>query len=258
MLKGKIEEESTVIRSKMTGVTLTLLSHLLLLLLLVNSGFKVVYPPPVESGIEVELEFEEEEPKPIEKSPHQQLRSPTPQQELPEQLAKRSESPLEAEAINRGVESTMGDHGDIEKYEPPRKKEIDRRALFPSPSQQDSLSAHYSQKSSDSIRTGMSEGSLKEGPIKNEPTANLTGRSVVGSLPNPRYGVNKSGKVVVEIAVDQYGRVTEAIAGVKGSTVQDKSLWEAAREAALKAKFNMSDSAPPIQKGSITYIFILK
>lgn len=256
MSRGKIEEESRAIRSKMTGVTLTLLFHLFLLLIFVNSGFKVIYPPPEEQGIEVELEFEEQEI--IEVIPKAQLRSPTPDTKVDVELAQQSKSPLVADSKNRGVETTMGERGDVEQFEPERKVEIDRRALFPSPSQQDSLSAHHSQKEEESIRTGQSQGTMKQGPTQNEPKAHLPGRSVMGALPNPKYGINKSGKVVVEIAVNQFGTVTDATAGVKGSTVQDKVLWEAAKEAALKAKFNMSEGAPPIQKGTITYVFILK
>ena len=62
----------------------------------------------------------------------------------------------------------------------------------------------------------------------------------------------------MRILVDQYGKVTNAIPGVSGTTVQDKKLWEAAKEAALKAVFNISDSAPTVQEGTITYIFKLK
>jgi len=58
--------------------------------------------------------------------------------------------------------------------------------------------------------------------------------------------------------VDQYGNVTEAIPGAEGTTVTDKNLWNAARNAALKAHFNPSADAPPVQMGTITYIFKLQ
>lgn len=77
------------------------------------------------------------------------------------------------------------------------------------------------------------------------------------ALPYPQYDYQGEGKVVVEVTVDQSGRVTNARAGVVGSTTQDEYLLRVAREAALKARF---DSRPgtPIQKGTITYIFKLK
>jgi TonB family protein len=77
------------------------------------------------------------------------------------------------------------------------------------------------------------------------------------ALPYPPYDYQGEGKVVVEVTVDQSGRVTNARSGVVGSTTQDEYLLRVAREAALKARF---DSRPntPIQKGTITYNFALK
>ena len=76
-----------------------------------------------------------------------------------------------------------------------------------------------------------------------------------GTLPRPSYAVQTSGKVVVDIWVDNYGNVQKAVAGAEGTTVTDKTLWQAARKAALGAHFNMSADAPALQKGTITYIF---
>jgi len=63
---------------------------------------------------------------------------------------------------------------------------------------------------------------------------------------------------VVRILVDSYGNVTSASPGIEGTTVQNRILWEAARKAALQARFNVSGSAPAIQEGRITYVFTLK
>lgn len=83
-------------------------------------------------------------------------------------------------------------------------------------------------------------------------------RNVIGSLPRPTYNAQVEGVVVVQVKVDQYGNVTEAIAGAEGTTVENKTLWTAARNAALKAHFNMDANAPVLQTGTITYIFKLK
>ena len=80
----------------------------------------------------------------------------------------------------------------------------------------------------------------------------------MGNLPLPEYSVQNAGTVVVRIMVDQYGTVTSAVPGARGTTVQDATLWEAARKAALKAKFNVSASAPAVQEGTITYVFTLR
>ncbi len=78
------------------------------------------------------------------------------------------------------------------------------------------------------------------------------------SLPSPRYDYQEEGRVVVEVSVDRNGRVTQAVAGIKGSTTLDEYLLRVAREAAMQARFDPKPDAPAIQKGSITYNFILK
>lgn len=86
--------------------------------------------------------------------------------------------------------------------------------------------------------------------------AQLQGRTVLGTLPKPSsYSIHVEGHVVVQIKVNQYGEVTDAIPGVEGTTVTDKNLWSAARNAALKAHFNQKADAPAVQQGTITYIF---
>ena len=84
----------------------------------------------------------------------------------------------------------------------------------------------------------------------------LSGRTVLGSLPKMKVASAQSGVVVVNINVDQYGNVTEDIPGVEGTTVTDKVLWTAARNAAMKAHFNQKADAPAVQQGTITYHFL--
>lgn len=84
---------------------------------------------------------------------------------------------------------------------------------------------------------------------------NLIGRGAV-NLPKPAYTSQKSGKVVVDITVDQQGNVLSAKAGGRGTTVQDASLFDQAERAARKAKFKSNPSAAEKQIGTITYTFI--
>lgn len=85
----------------------------------------------------------------------------------------------------------------------------------------------------------------------------LQGRGF-GKLPKPKYNYHGEGKVVVEISIDRSGKVTQAIPGVKGSTTLDEYLLRVAKDAALEATFDPKPNAPKIQKGTITYSFILK
>ena len=85
----------------------------------------------------------------------------------------------------------------------------------------------------------------------------LEGRKV-NSLPLPKYELQKDGIVVVEVFVDRSGKVTRANPGYKGSTTLEENLLRVAKEAALKATFEVKQDAPEVQKGTITYNFKLK
>lgn len=86
----------------------------------------------------------------------------------------------------------------------------------------------------------------------------LAGREIQGSLPRPKYEYQTEGRVVVDVSVDRSGKVVQAVPGGRGSTTLNQDLFRIAREAAMGAKFKVKQDAPPIQKGTITYIFILK
>lgn len=77
-------------------------------------------------------------------------------------------------------------------------------------------------------------------------------------LPPPKYDYQAEGKVVVEVSVDRAGKVVQATPGIKGSTTLDEYLLRVAKEAALQATFEVKQDAPAVQKGTITYNFILK
>lgn len=84
----------------------------------------------------------------------------------------------------------------------------------------------------------------------------LQGRGLVGNLPRPAYPGDRSGKVVVRVAVGPKGNVTSAVFEPKGSTVSDPELIEAALAAARKARFTESSAA--MQGGTITYVFSMQ
>lgn len=75
-------------------------------------------------------------------------------------------------------------------------------------------------------------------------------------LHKPNYDSKEQGKVVVTIKVDKNGNVTSAVAGAKGTNVSDQTLWQLAKDAALKSKFVADPKAPDTQVGTITYNFI--
>ncbi len=254
------ERERQEKKSRVTGATLTVVMHIALLVCCFLTGFTYLDPPPPEQE-QILIEFDEPE---IQK-PRQTWNGTSPRVSVPDpskdiNLVQRSEAQNEGTKSNEAPEATVDDFGDVDVPEPKREKEIDRRALFTAAdnkTQKDTLAAQTARDVSDALKAGHAQGNTRTGETSGEPNAKLAGRSVNGTLPRPTYGVQKDGIVVVEIWVDNYGTVQKAVAGAEGTTVTDKTLWQAARKAALGAHFNMSADAPALQKGTITYIFRL-
>jgi outer membrane biosynthesis protein TonB len=94
------------------------------------------------------------------------------------------------------------------------------------------------------------------GGAGNGTSFNLAGRSMVSS-PTIQDNSQEEGKVVVDIIVDKYGKVLRANPGARGSTTTNAVLYQKAREAALKTRFNANPDAAEEQKGQMTFIFIL-
>lgn len=247
--------------SRTTGAALTVGLHIAIGVCCLTTGFTYLDPPPPEKE-QILIEFDEpqiEKPRQIWNGTRPQAVRPDPKQ--PINLVQQSEAQNKGTKSNEAPEAQVDDFGDVDINDPAPKKEIDRRALFRSAdnkTQKDTLAAQTAREVSDALKAGHAQGNTRTGETSGEPNAKLAGRSVNGTLPRPSYGVQASGKVVVEIWVDNYGNVQKAVAGVEGTTVSDKTLWQAARKAAMGAHFNMSADAPAMQKGTITYIFNLK
>lgn len=77
------------------------------------------------------------------------------------------------------------------------------------------------------------------------------------SKPAPKYNCDESGKVVVEVTVDQNGRTISATPGIKGTTNLAKCLLDQAKIAAMNTKWDADSNAPAKQVGKIIYNFSL-
>jgi len=76
------------------------------------------------------------------------------------------------------------------------------------------------------------------------------------SLYKPSYDSREQGKVVVTIKVNREGKVISAVPGAKGTNVSDQTLWQLAKDAAMRSSFKSDSEAPETQIGTITYNFI--
>ncbi len=75
-------------------------------------------------------------------------------------------------------------------------------------------------------------------------------------LPIPVYKCQGSGKITLEIEVNQRGEVEKALVITGQSTTGDECLIETAVNTALISRFNSDINAPRIQKGTLTYHFV--
>ena len=255
----KQERRSQEKKARLIGIILVVGVHAFLVVFGLKAGLYYLYPPPPETE-NLLIEFVEDEYE----KPVQQMDGTQPRAEVtsPEdELVQLAQADLTGTKPNEAPESTLGDFGDVEVPEPPRKPEINRRALFhaaDNDTDKDTLAPQSAEKAADKLRAGHALGNTMTGKKAGEPNARLKGRTVVGTLPKPAYSVQKGGTVVVDILVDRHGNVTSAVPGGTGTTVSDKTLWEAARKAALNTQFNVKADAPPQQAGTITYIFKLQ
>lgn len=259
--RQKSEKHGTI-----TGVALTVLVHVSLIPLLSSTGLKYLDPPPQEESFVLEVQPEEmpqeKEVVILPKQRGKQPQSETVDLTAPIERVKKSESPHVSKVENMTPETKENGHGDVEVPAPERKEEpkLDPRATFPGMSRKDTTitAPHSAKEASATFASGQPDGNIKEGKTEGTANAHVKGRNVLGGLPRPSYSVQESGTVVVKITVDQYGKVVTAIPGAQGTTVSSKDLWNEARKAAMKAKFNMDADAPAETEGTITYKFNLK
>lgn len=96
-----------------------------------------------------------------------------------------------------------------------------------------------------------------KGPGNSGISFDLSGRRLVRK-PSIDDKSQETGRVVVSITVDKEGNVTEARPGARGSTTTSAYLFGKAREAAMKAKFSPNADGADIQKGTITFVFLVQ
>ena len=171
--------------SRVTGIVLTVAVHLCIAVFGVFTGLKYIYPPPEEKSILID--FSEDRPlKPRQVKTGTQPRAVNADPKKDIELVQSSEAQHQGTKLNEAPEATTGPDGDVEVPEPPREKEINRRALFHSADNttvKDTLAAQTAEKVSDALKAGHAQGNTKTGKTSGEPNAKLAGRTVLGTLP---------------------------------------------------------------------------
>jgi hypothetical protein len=78
------------------------------------------------------------------------------------------------------------------------------------------------------------------------------------NLVMPQDDGQKTGKIAVQIKINKKGIVVDATPGVKGTTLNDKELWQKCKDAVMGASLTESETATDIQTGVVVFNFKVK
>jgi TonB family protein len=240
-------------KSRFMGVLATVLLHLLVFVICFNMIF-INDTTTVLPLMQIEV-LEEPRPEPVKVKPEPVKINPKPVNiNQPAATGQKMEDTAPEPTKTTELDDQSGDvEVPVEKPIPV----IDDRSLYrgmDAGEAVDNASGVYT--SSGNLPAGNHDPSTATGDDK--PSFDLSGRSIKGELAQPENRSNRDGRVVVEITVNQSGQVIKAQARLRGSTIQDAVLWKAAEDAARKTMFNTDTKSPPLQMGTITYVFKLK
>ncbi len=230
-------------------------------------------PPPVSTPKKVEptkeqIKTQDYDDAPKVKSEEQKKKEEAERKKKLEEQKKREEQERLKKEEDERIRKAEEERKRKEKEERKRQEEMDRQKKAIN----SNVSNAFGKSSGSSTSEGDTKGEGNQGYVTGDPNSRnrsgsglgtkgdgfqLKGRSLEGSLPKPEYNIQEEGIVVVEITVDRTGRVVSATPILRGSTTQDSRLWEAAKKAALKARFNADPNASAYVKGTITYHFEL-
>ncbi|MBQ4549434.1 MAG: energy transducer TonB [Bacteroidales bacterium] len=240
-------------RNKLYGIITTVAIHATAIVLLFVLCFKTPLPLPGEEGVEVNLGMYETSQQDYETTSRQDQETTSQQVEETEEVEEENIT-FEDEEVPAIEEETE----EVEEEKPV----VNQRAMFKAPVTKNADNDKQSDDNKDDMERGIPEG-LKDinryeghGGSGDGPAYDLGGRGAK-SISSPSKEFSEEGTVVVDIWVDKDGRVQRAEIG-KGTTIVNSSMLESAKRAALNSIFNKDDKAAELQKGSITYTFIIR
>lgn len=240
-------------RNKLYGIITTVVIHATAVVLLFVLCFKTPLPLPGEEGVEVNLGMYETSLQDYETTSQQDQETTSQQVEETEEVEEENIT-FEDEEVPAIEEETE----EVEEEKPV----VNQRAMFKAPVTKNADNDKQSDDKKDYMERGIPEG-LKDinryeghGGSGDGPAYDLGGRGAK-SISSPSKEFSEEGTVVVDIWVDKDGRVQRAEIG-KGTTIVNSSMLESAKRAALNSIFNKDDKAAELQKGSITYTFIIR
>lgn len=239
------------IQKHIYGILGTIIVHLLLAILFMLIKLSTTYQERQEAII-IDFESTPEEPGLIEV-------------EVPDRIAEMYNNEEFWTNIARNLSSQTEEEFDIEDYIDKIKQELMESGEISEQNYLDELR----QRLEEGTHAGETEFRDLE-DSKEEITANEMAAAYSGPtriyyvlegrthryLPLPIYKCEGSGKVILDIVVDQRGFVLSAEVIQEESSTDDYCLHDMAKDAALRTRFNLDLSAPARQQGLITYHFV--
>lgn len=234
-------------KNKTIAAAITVTVHVAVVVLLFIMALTTPLPLPGEAGVEVNLGMYNEG------MGVQQQQKPTKVAEVP----KHKPEQVKEETMTQDTEEAPAIEEPKPKKEEPK---INERALFKpvKPKEQpssegktDTPGDQGNQNGGQNIANYDGQGGSGGGP-----SYDLGGRNAK-SLSRPSSDFNQEGTIVVEIFVNRDGRVQKTNIG-KGSTISDAKMQKAAMDAAKSSVFAPDKDAAELQKGTITYKFIIR
>ena len=234
-------------KNKTIAIGITVAVHAAVIAVLFILALTTPLPLPGEAGVEVNLGMYNEgmgvqqQPKPT-----KVIEAPKPK---PEQVKE--------ETVTQDTEEAPA----IEEPKPKEEPKVNERALFKpvnQPVEQQSSEGNTETPGDQGNPNGGQNIANYEGQggAGGGPSYDLGGRNAK-SLPRPSSDFNEEGTIVVDIWVDRDGRVQRAEVG-KGTNISNARMRETAKQAALQSVFAPDKNAVELQRGTITYKFIIR
>jgi|P827metagenome_2_1110787.scaffolds.fasta_scaffold00686_29 TonB family protein len=234
-------------KNKTIAIGITVAVHAAVIAVLFILALTTPLPLPGEAGVEVNLGMYNEgmgvqqQPKPT-----KVVEAPKPK---PEQVKE--------ETVTQDTEEAPA----IEEPKPKEEPKVNERALFKpvnQPVEQQSSEGNTETPGDQGNPNGGQNIANYEGQggAGGGPSYDLGGRNAK-SLPRPSSDFNEEGTIVVDIWVDRDGRVQRAEVG-KGTNISNARMRETAKQAALQSVFAPDKNAVELQRGTITYKFIIR
>ena len=251
-------------KHKLYGILATVAFHAIAVVLLFNLCFRTPLPLPGEAGVEVNLGMYAEAISQQDDMTTSQQVEETESQQVEESTSEDVEEEILSEDENipsiEEVEETEEVEEIVEEVVE-EKPVVNQRALFQvnkkkqeTPSEGSSNEVVGEQGSPNGLKD--IERYVGHGGSGDGPSYDLGGRGAK-SISTPSKDISEEATIVVDIWVDKEGRVQRAEIG-KGTTTTNSDMRASALQAARNSVFVKDDKAADLQKGTITYNFIIR